>query len=657
MSTSRHMNKICVAAIVISIVLSLLFMSGTSLGIVSTGRVMGYENRLFDTSFVHTIEIVMEDWDGFIETCESEEYSPCAVVIDGESYKNIGIRAKGNTSLSSVRSMGSERYSFKLEFDQYENGKSYHGLDKLSLNNLIQDNTMMKDYLTYQLMGDFGVDAPLCSYVYITVNGEDWGLYLAVEGVEDGFLQRNYGPDSGELYKPDSLSFGGGRGNGMEFSFDNFDFDDMDLWNMPQKDSGNGGGGFPAMPGGNMPQGGSMPPGAGGGNGSFGGNFGGDFGGVPGGDFGGSFGGSFGGDFSGGFEGDFGGGFGGMGSDDVKLKYIDDNADSYSNIFDNAKTKITDTDKQRLIAALKSLGGYTDLENTLDTDEVLRYFVVHNFVCNGDSYTGAMIHNYYLHEKDGQLSMIPWDYNLAFGTFQSGDAGSSVNASIDNPVSGGSVDDRPMLGWIFSDEGYTQKYHELFSDFIERWFSDGQLAKLIEETQELLRPFVEKDPTKFCTVEEFDTGVQTLEGFVTLRAEAVGRQLSGDTSVVDTTGLDTSAMGSMGGTMGGGFGGRNDKASEAGNFPAGDRQGSENGGTFQETPGGNQDGSLPGTPGGSRDGSLPGAPDTQPGGMSPWGNTSSGAAGGSSAGTALLLLCISVIVLMIGLLAAVKVKH
>jgi hypothetical protein len=39
---------------------------------------------------------------------------------------------------------------------------------------------------------------------------------------------------------------------------------------------------------------------------------------------------------------------------------------------------------------------------------------------------------------------------------------------------------------------------------------------------------VEKDPTKFCTVEEFDTGVQTLEQFVTLRAEAVSSQLSGN---------------------------------------------------------------------------------------------------------------------------------
>ena len=116
----------------------------------------------------------------------------------GLVYENVAIRGKGNTSLTQVEQYGNSRYSFKVEFDHYDNALNYYGLDKLSLNNLIQDNTMLKDYLCYQLMGSFGVDAPLCSFVYITVNGEDWGLYLAVEGVEESFLQRNYGSSYGE---------------------------------------------------------------------------------------------------------------------------------------------------------------------------------------------------------------------------------------------------------------------------------------------------------------------------------------------------------------------------------------------------------------------------------------------------------------------------
>ena len=549
LAAGKHIDRICIAIVAATVILTVFFMNGAALGVQSVEQNMGYEERLFDTSKVHSIDIVMDDWDTFLETCENEEYSSCAVVIDGEQYKNIGIRAKGNTSLSQVKQMDSERYSFKLEFDQYDSSKSYYGLDKLCLNNLIQDNTMMKDYLVYQMMADFGVDSPLCSYVYITVNGEDWGLYLAVEGVEDAFLERNYGSDAGELYKPDSMSFGGGRGNGRDFHMEDFELPDgeegmtppgqdgerpelpdgenmtppeqFDGENMTPPDGEEGmtppeqNGERPELPDGEdrmtpPEQDGERPELPDGEQGMQPGD-------AP----------------------------GGMGSDDVKLKYIDDDADSYSNIFDNAKTDISDADQDRLIASLKSLNSYSDLEECVNTDEVLRYFVVHNFVCNGDSYTGSMIHNYYFYEQDGQLSMIPWDYNLAFGTFQGNNASDAVNESIDNPVSGGDVDDRPMLGWIFSQETYTDEYHELFAEFLERWFTDGELEEKIAQTAELIRPYVEKDPTKFCTTEEFEEGVEAITEFVTLRADAVDRQLAGDDTPVDTEGLVLSDMGTM----------------------------------------------------------------------------------------------------------------
>ena len=106
----------------------------------------------------------------------------------------------------------------------------------------------------------------------------------------------------------------------------------------------------------------------------------------------------------------------------MKLQYIDDDPESYQNIFGNAKTDVSSNDEAWLIESLKKLSSYEDLEDVLDMDAVLRYFVVHNFVVNGDSYTGSMIHNYYLYEQDGKLSMLPWDYNLAFGGFHGNNA-------------------------------------------------------------------------------------------------------------------------------------------------------------------------------------------------------------------------------------------
>ncbi|MBQ6877212.1 MAG: CotH kinase family protein, partial [Oscillospiraceae bacterium] len=498
-------------------------------GITQAEKVMGYETKLFDNSYVHTIDIEMENWDSFIETAENEEYSVCDITIDGETIKNVGIRGKGNTSLSSVSSMGSQRYSFKIEFDQYDSTSAYHGLDKLSLNNLIQDATFMKDYLTYQMMNAFGVSAPLCSFAYITVNGEDWGLYLAVEGVEESFLRRNYGNDYGELYKPDSMNFGGGRGNGKGFDMNEFaeNFENGEFQMPSSEDFGTG-----ATPGTSSGE-------------NFGnqGGFGG-FGNMMSPDMQGGFNGEMPSDFSGMTPPDMNGGFGGgMGSEDVKLQYIDDDPESYSNIFTSAKTDVTKADKTRLIESLEVLSTGKNVEHAVDIEAVLRYFVVHNYVVNGDSYTGSMVHNYYLYEEDGKLSMIPWDYNLAFGTFQGNNASSAVNDSIDAPLSVSGNGDRPMADWIFQNEEYTEAYHKYFAEFLKT----VDIQKIIEDAEAIIAPYIEKDPTKFCTFEEFEKGVETLKEFCSLRTKSIEKQLSeGENfTAVDASHLNLSDMGSM----------------------------------------------------------------------------------------------------------------
>lgn len=522
MSTSSNLDRICVAALALAVLIAALAFCAPALGYEATsgGVVLGYEERLFDTSVVHTIDIVMDDWEGFIAGCEDEEYVLCDLVIDGEEQPGAGIRAKGNTSLSSVAAYGNDRYSFKIEFDHYDSSLSYYGLDKLNLNNIIQDNTYMKDFLSYQLMAAAGAAAPLCSDVWITVSGEDWGLYLAVEGVEESFLMRNYGTDYGELYKPDSMEMGGGRGNGGGFGGRGGMGGMPSDMGEPPEDMG----GMPDMS--EMPEMGEIP----------------DMGEVP----------------EMGEMPEMGGGMGGGmmgGSSDVLLVYTDDDYDSYANIFDNAKTDVSNADKDRLIDALQALGEGGDVSDCVDIESVISYFVAHNFVCNFDSYTGSMIHNYYLCEDGGLLSMLPWDYNLAFGGFMgSSDAEALVNWSIDDPTSDGDTESRPMLAWIFESEEFTELYHAAFAEFIESVFTSGEFERLFDETVELISPYVERDPTKFCTYEEFELGAETLREFCLLRAESIGYQLAGEDVTVDASGLDISAMGSMNNTAGGGKG-------------------------------------------------------------------------------------------------------
>lgn len=586
MSTHKNFDKICAVVLVVVLLLTGVCMAFG--GNADGGTTMGYEDKLFDTSSVHKINIVMDDWDDFISNAESEEYYACTLEIDGETYKNVAIRGKGNTSLTKVAAYGNDRYSFKVEFDRYDSSVTYHGLDKLCLNNIIQDNTYMKDYLCYRLMAEMGVASPLCSYVYVSVNGSDWGLYLAVEGVEESFLQRNYGSDYGELYKPDSQSMGGGRGNGKGFDMDDFD---------PAENAGDN----------------AKPDGKGGGRDGM------------------------------------------NSSDDTLLKYIDDDPDSYSNIFDNAKTDISKSDKKRLIAALKALSG-DDPEQAVDVDAVIRYFVVHNFVLNFDSYTGSMIHNYYLYEDDGQMQMIPWDYNLAFGAFQSaGGATSLVNYPIDDPVSGGDTSDRPMLAWIFQNEEYTELYHKYFAELISTVFDSGAFAQEFDSVVQMISPYVESDPTRFCTYEEFETGAQTLREFCLKRAESISGQLDGSigstsdtqerSTLIDAGSLKISDMGTMG-SEGGGDGGNGNGGGNS---------------APPDLPSGNSEGTLPDKPdskGGGRDkapnsnGENGAAPNGGNGGAPNGGNTAS-----ALSTSALILSAASISVLMIGLAVAILYKR
>ncbi len=657
MSTHKAIDKICCVVLALTLIITVLFINAEHLGVQKASTVMGYEKTLFDTSKVHTIDIIIDDWEDFSANCKSEEYYNCAVVIDNEAYKNVAIRGKGNTSLSQVNN---DRYSYKIEFDHYDSTNTYYGLDKLCLNNIIQDNTYMKDYLTYQMMNETGVAAPLCSYAYITVNGEDWGLYLAVEGVEESFLQRNYGKDYGELYKPDSMSMGGGRGNGKKFDIDEFITDsesekdennsennnktqnDNEASRMSNENQGNngnqrfggmfggqgpngnqgnfGGGQMPEgmtppdrfeMPEGmtppngfEMPDGMTPPDGFDGMTPPNGFEMPEDFempeGMTPPSDDDNA---------DGNTQSGIPNGVGGMmnRSDDVLLKYIDDNFESYSNIFENAKTDITEADKTRLINALKKLSNGEDLDSTVDIDAVIRYFVVHNFVVNFDSYTGSMIHNYYLYENDGQMQMIPWDYNLAFGGFQSmGGATSLVNYPIDSPVSGGNSSDRPMIAWILGSEEYTELYHKYFSEFIKSYFDSGYFAEMIDNVNKMISPYVKKDPTKFCTYEEFEKGISTLKEFCLLRAESISGQLDGtigatsDTqkseTLIDAGDLQINDMGSMGNMMGGNgkFNGNTQKPQTDSDFGSDSYENSESDEITPQAPDGDmQGGQMP----------------------------------------------------------------
>ena len=568
MVTNKYITRIAsviMAAAVILCLMASLFSDKLQEVYGNNAVTMKYESKLFNTDQIMDIDILMDedDWNNMLENAISEEYYSCNVVVNGKTFYSVGIRPKGNTSLSSIANdPDTDRYSFKLEFDHYIEGQTCYGLDKLILNNNYADATNMKEAIVYDMYQYLGVDASLYNYAKISVNGDYRGVYLALEAVEDSFMLRNYGTEDGNLYKPESMGIGGGvDGNGFPQKGEMPDGEDF-----PQKGEMPDGADFPQkgeMPDGeDFPQKGEMPDGA-------------DFpqkGEMPDGE-----------DFPQKGEMPDGEDFPQMGeapngeAADIKmgimgenggadLNYTDDDLDSYSTIWDG---EITDTDKKdhkRVVEALKNISEGTDLETYMDVDNILKYMAVHTFVVNDDSLSGTMAHNYYLYEYNGKLNILPWDYNLSFGGMSMGGkmggqslgATSVINDAIDMPFS---ITD--FFDALLENEEYLEQYHGYLNELVEKYVNGGEFEKTYERIRSQIDDLVGNDPTAFYSYEEYEEAANMLIEVVQLRAKSVSGQLAGtipstdegqqqdSSNLIDGSDIDLSVMGSFSGGGGG----------------------------------------------------------------------------------------------------------
>lgn len=553
MIAHKHITKIIAVVMAVAVCLCLCavaFSRQIKAAAGDTGISMEYETALFDTDSVISVNILMDDadWNAMLENSTAEEYYQCDVEINGTTFYRVGIRPKGNTSLTSIASdPTTDRYSFKLEFDHYVDGQSCFGLDKLILNNNYADATNMKEALIYDMYQYLGADASLYNYAKISVNGEYWGVYLALEAVEDSFMLRNYGAQSGKLYKPDSMNIGDGK------DFGDFNADDMDFGNMTPPDTqGNANQANSSAPSQtpdtvdrpqNRDSSGetSAEPST-------------DSGERPSMDF------------------NFAGGRGGfsMSGGGADLNYTDDELDSYETIWDGEVTSTKKSDHKRVVTALKNISEGNDLETYMDIDNLLRYMAVHVFSVNEDSLSGMMAHNYYLYESGGKLNLIPWDYNLALGGMGgSSDATSVVNDAIDNAFSGTNFFDTLM-----EDETYHSQYYTYLQQLVSEYIDGGGFDAFYERVRSQIDELVKTDPTAFYSYDEYLTAADTLYQVVKLRGQSIQGQLDGSIpsteeaqrssdALVDASTLDISVMGSMNtGGGGGGFGFNAPTASE-----------------------------------------------------------------------------------------------
>ena len=163
------------------------------------------------------IEIDADDWDTLRHQtrtfddlmAEIEKYNlsrpfadiydwfSATVTIDGETHTDVGVRKKGF-----LGSQSDTKPSLKLRYDKYVDGQALGGvIERMTLNNSVQDPSMVNTCLAYQVFAAAGSPSPRCNFATVTVNGKELGLYVHLEELKPPFLARHFDSAEGNHYE------------------------------------------------------------------------------------------------------------------------------------------------------------------------------------------------------------------------------------------------------------------------------------------------------------------------------------------------------------------------------------------------------------------------------------------------------------------------
>ncbi|MEP0365869.1 MAG: CotH kinase family protein [Cyclobacteriaceae bacterium] len=156
---------------------------------------------------------------------------PCTFSFEGLDWYQVGIRYKGNSTLQNAYSSNTDKYPFKLDFDEFEDtypvikNQRFYGFKQLNLSNNYDDDSFMREKVAADLFREFGVPAAHTSFCAVYLdrgNGSNFiGVYTIVEEVDDTVYDDQFPDNDGNLYKPD--------GDAASFAYGTFDEEEMDL--------------------------------------------------------------------------------------------------------------------------------------------------------------------------------------------------------------------------------------------------------------------------------------------------------------------------------------------------------------------------------------------------------------------------------------------
>jgi hypothetical protein len=142
--------------------------------------------------------------------------------VQGPPLGEVGIRLKGSWSFRPL----DEKAAFKVKFDEYVDDQTFFGLERLTLNNMVQDPSMVHETLTYELFRAMSLPASRTGYAFVHLNGAAYGLYLNLETLDEISLPRWFA-STGHLYEADKPGVDVEPGDAGAFEVDRGDDEDL----------------------------------------------------------------------------------------------------------------------------------------------------------------------------------------------------------------------------------------------------------------------------------------------------------------------------------------------------------------------------------------------------------------------------------------------
>lgn len=123
------------------------------------------------------------------------------MLYNGNTYDSVGVRFKGSTSYFMLPP-GSQKKSFDIDMNHFVSGQDVGGYTTINLNNSFQDDSFMRE-VVYEHFIRRHIPGAKANFVKLVINGENWGVYLNVQGLNDDFIQEWFYSNDGDRWRAD----------------------------------------------------------------------------------------------------------------------------------------------------------------------------------------------------------------------------------------------------------------------------------------------------------------------------------------------------------------------------------------------------------------------------------------------------------------------